>query len=64
MNPEVAIFGLQPITFIAVASVFMILSAIAVSLRIWVRGIMLRAFGWDDGFLLLALVRRLLFTIL
>jgi len=41
---------------IGVASATAALSWIAVSLRVYVRGIMIRSFGWDDWLMLVALV--------
>lgn len=41
---------------IAVTGVFLSLSWIAVLLRVYVRGFMIRYFWWDDGFTLVALV--------
>jgi len=43
---------------IGVASAFIALSWLAVSLRVYVRGVMIRSFGWDDWLMLVALVRR------
>ncbi|KAM0713434.1 hypothetical protein Q7P37_010396 [Cladosporium fusiforme] len=38
----------------AVVVVFLVISWIAVALRTWVRGFMIRSFGWDDALMLLA----------
>lgn len=44
---------------VVVGLVMLILALIAVSLRIFVRVHVVRAFGWDDGIMLFALVRDL-----
>ena len=41
---------------IGVASACLALSWIVVSLRVYVRGIMIRSFGWDDWLILVALL--------
>lgn len=40
-----------------VAAVFMSIAGVAVMLRCYVRGWVVKAFGWDDGTMLMAMVR-------
>lgn len=42
----------------SVAAVFMTVACIAVILRCYVRAWVVKAFGWDDGVMVLAMVRR------
>lgn len=53
---EIAAYGLKPVAFIALPVVLLILAAIAVALRVYVRAILIRNFGLDDWLLLLAFV--------
>lgn len=41
-----------------VAAVFLPIATISVLLRIYVRGWIVKAFGWDDGAMVVALVRE------
>lgn len=41
----------------AVAAVFLALATVATALRCYVRLVIVKAFGWDDAIMLLALVR-------
>lgn len=41
---------------VGVAVTFTILSWIAVSLRVYVRGVLIKSFGWDDWLMLATLV--------
>lgn len=41
-----------------VAAVFLPIATITVMLRIYVRGWIVKAFGWDDGTMVVALVRE------
>lgn len=45
----------------AVASVFMSIACVAVLLRIYVRGFLIKAFGWDDATMVIAMVLNLPF---
>lgn len=47
---------LQSNTMIAVSAVFLTFASIAVALRVYVRAVMIRSFGWDDRLMLLTLV--------
>lgn len=49
-------YQLQPQLFIAIPSIFIVLTSFAVALRIHVRAIMLKTFGADDWLLLVAFV--------
>lgn len=40
----------------AVAAVFMSIACVAVLLRIYVRGFLIKAFGWDDATMVIAMV--------
>ena len=53
---EVKTYHLKPVWFIALPVVLVFLVTVAVSLRVYVRGRLLRAFGWDDKLLLAAWV--------
>jgi hypothetical protein len=44
-----------------VAGLFMSLATVAVMLRCYVRGWIVKAFGWDDGSMVMAMVSRLIF---
>jgi hypothetical protein len=44
---------------LAVCSLFAAMSFVSVVLRCYVRLRLVKAFGWDDGFMVLALVSRL-----
>lgn len=39
-----------------VAGLFMSIAAVAVILRCYVRGFLVKAFGWDDGAMVMAMV--------
>lgn len=39
-----------------VAGLFMSIAAVAVALRCYVRGFLVKAFGWDDGAMVMAMV--------
>ncbi|GAB7356610.1 hypothetical protein MBLNU459_g7334t1 [Dothideomycetes sp. NU459] len=54
VSPDVQEYGLKPLAIIIVPIPFLLLSATAISLRVYVRGVMIRAFGWDDIILLAA----------
>jgi hypothetical protein len=54
MHPDVDEFGLDPISTIVVGGVMFILTAIALSLRVYVRGFLIKSFGWDDRLLCFA----------
>jgi hypothetical protein len=43
-----------------VAGLFMSLATVAVMLRCYVRGWIVKAFGWDDGSMVMAMVSRLI----
>lgn len=58
VSPDVAKYNLHPIAIIVVPIPLVILSSIAISLRLWVRCCLVRSFGRDDVFLILAHVRR------
>ena len=45
------------------SSTCLILAWISVSLRVWVRAVMIKSFGWDDSLMVLALVRLALLQI-
>ena len=62
MNSTMPLVGPSLAIFI-VSMVMMILSIVAVSLRIFVRLYIVRAFGWDDALMLAALVCSQLGTI-
>ncbi|KAH9881933.1 hypothetical protein J1614_001104 [Plenodomus biglobosus] len=47
---------------VAVCSVFVSLAFIATVLRIYVRTFIVKAFGWDDGFMVLALCSHVMFA--
>lgn len=55
-STETLAFNLHPELITVVPLVFLCLTALAVSLRLYVRGYMLRAFGLDDWILLFAWV--------
>lgn len=40
-----------------VAGLFMSIAAVAVILRCYVRGFLVKAFGWDDGAMVMAMVK-------
>jgi hypothetical protein len=46
----------RPAAVRGVAAAFLALSTIAVLLRCYVRLRIVKAFGWDDGFMILAMV--------
>ncbi|OJJ08371.1 hypothetical protein ASPVEDRAFT_143970 [Aspergillus versicolor CBS 583.65] len=46
----------------AVASVFMSIACVAVLLRIYVRGFLIKAFGWDDATMVIAMICYLMFS--
>ena len=52
----VSVSELKAIPMLAVAVVCLSLSWIVVSLRIYVRGFMIRSFGWDDWLMLITQV--------
>ena len=54
MHPDVDEYGLDPISTIVVGGVMFILTAIALSLRVYVRGFLIKSFGWDDRLLCFA----------
>lgn len=56
VSPEVKEYGLKPLAILLVPPPFLLISAIALSLRIYVRGFMIKAFGWDDILLCAAFV--------
>lgn len=41
---------------IAVAVAFLAITWTVVSLRVWVRGFMIKSFGWDDAIMIVTLV--------
>lgn len=47
----------------SVAAVFMPIACVAVGLRCYVRGFIVKAFGWDDGAMVFAAVHQLLLTL-
>ena len=47
---------LQSYTMLSISAVFMSISAITIILRIYVRGFMIRSFGWDDWLMLVTWV--------
>ena len=55
---DIATLGTRPNSMIYVSVAFLALTWTAVTLRVWVRAYMIRSFGWDDGTMVLALVRR------
>lgn len=54
MHPDVAEYGLDPISTIIVGGVMFLLTGFALSLRVYVRGFLIKSFGWDDRLLLIA----------
>lgn len=48
MSEFPSITELESVPMLVVALTFLSISWLAVSLRIYVRGYMIRAFGWDD----------------
>ncbi|KAI5206160.1 hypothetical protein E4T39_02754 [Aureobasidium subglaciale] len=54
MHPDVNDYGLDPISTIVVGSVMFLLTGIALSLRVYVRGFLIKSFGWDDRLLCFA----------
>jgi hypothetical protein len=54
MHPDVDQYGLDPISTIVVGTAMFLLTAIALSMRVYVRGFLIKAFGWDDTLLLVA----------
>jgi hypothetical protein len=54
MHPDVDEYGLDPISTIVVGGVMFILTAIALSLRVYVRGFLIKSLGWDDRLLCFA----------
>lgn len=45
-----------------VAAVFMSIACVAVMLRIYVRGFLIKAFGWDDTMMVIAMVGLSLYS--
>lgn len=58
VSPDVAKYNLHPIAIIVMPIPLAILASIALSIRLWVRCCLVRSFGRDDVFLILAYVRR------
>ena len=56
MHPDVAEYGLDPVSLIVVGALMLVLSATALSLRVYVRGFLIKSFGWDDRLLVVAFV--------
>lgn len=54
MHPDVDEYGLDPISTIVSGSVMLVITAIALSLRVYVRGFLIKSFGWDDRLLCFA----------
>ncbi|KAI4725558.1 hypothetical protein E4T49_06661 [Aureobasidium sp. EXF-10728] len=54
MHPDVNEYGLDPISTIVVGAVMFLLTGIALSLRVYVRGFLIKSFGWDDRLLCFA----------
>ena len=54
VSPDVARYHLHPVAIIVLPIPLVILSTIAISLRLWVRTRVVRAFGRDDTFLVIA----------
>ncbi|KAG9650842.1 hypothetical protein KCU98_g14905, partial [Aureobasidium melanogenum] len=54
MHRDVEEFGLDPISTIVVGAVMFVLTGLALSLRVYVRGALIKAFGWDDRLLCFA----------
>lgn len=52
---RVAAVGPRTVVMMIVAVVFLILSWISFALRVYVRAILLRSFGWDDWLMLLTI---------
>ena len=49
-------------TILAVACTFLSVAWLTVSLRVWVRASLIKNFGWDDGFIIMASISYSLFT--
>ena len=47
---------LKSYTMLSISAVFMTISAVALILRVYVRGAMIRSFGWDDWLMLVTWV--------
>lgn len=58
VSPDVAEYNLHPMAIIVMPIPLAILASIALSIRLWVRCCLVRSFGRDDVFLILAHVRR------
>jgi len=58
VSPDVEQYGLKPETLIAVSSIFIIFTTLAIGLRLYVRVFMIKFFGRDDAMLLFAYVSR------
>lgn len=58
VSPDVAKYDLHPFAIIVLPIPLMILSSIAISIRIWIRSSLIRSFGRDDVLLILAHVRK------
>ena len=56
MSPDVAKYGLLPRVIIILPIPFLFLATIAIALRLYVRIVTIRSFGWDDAFLVAAYV--------
>lgn len=52
---RVAAIGPRTVVMLIVAVVFLILSWISFALRVYVRAILIRSFGWDDWLMLLTI---------
>lgn len=58
VSPDVAEYNLHPIAIIVLPIPLAVLSSIAISIRLWIRCCLVRSFGRDDVFLILAHVRK------
>lgn len=58
-HPDVETFGLRPIIMLASGGVFCYFAAITLSLRVYARIYLTKAFGKDDWVLLLAFVSQI-----
>ncbi|KAG9657704.1 hypothetical protein KCU98_g2736, partial [Aureobasidium melanogenum] len=54
VSPDVATYNLHPIAIIVLPIPLAVLSSIALSIRLWIRCCLVRSFGRDDVFLILA----------
>lgn len=59
VSPDVAEYNLHPYAIIVLPIPLAVLSSIAISIRIWIRCRLARAFGRDDVCLILSHVRNL-----